>query len=123
MSGVIKILGNLRVLSFDSNGPQISTEADINGLIGTAFGERADLVALPAARLTQNFFDLRTGFAGVLVQKFANYQLRLAVLGDISSACARSRALKDFVYESNQGSSCWFLGDLEDLGRKLVSRS
>ncbi|MGQ8633783.1 hypothetical protein ACUTJJ_20145 [Agrobacterium sp. DKPNP3] len=27
------------------------------------------------------------------------------------------------MYESNQGSSCCFLGDLEDLGRKLVSRS
>ena len=27
------------------------------------------------------------------------------------------------MYESNQGSSCWFLGDLEDLGKKLVSRS
>ena len=120
MSDVITILGNLRVLSCDPNGQHISTEADVNSLIGTAFGERADLVALPAVRLAQTFFDLQTGFAGLLVQKFVNYQLRLAVLGDISSACERSRALKDFVYESNLGSSCWFLGDLEDLGRKSV---
>ncbi|RRD21101.1 DUF4180 domain-containing protein [Brucellaceae bacterium VT-16-1752] len=119
MSDVITNLGNLRVLSCDVNGPRISTEADINGLIGTAFGERADLVALPAARLTQNFFDLRTGFAGLLVQKFVNYQLRLAVLGDILSACARSRALRDLVYESNKGASCWFLDALEDLSQKL----
>lgn len=120
MSDVITILGNLRVLSFDENGPHISTEADINGLIGIAFGERADLVALPAARLTQNFFDLQTGFAGLLVQKFANYRLRLAILGDVSGPCARSGALRDFVYESNKGSTCWFLDDWEDLSHKLL---
>jgi len=119
VSDDIVILRNLRVLSCDGNGAQISTEADINGLVGAAIGERADLVALPAARLDLNFFDLRTGFAGLLVQKFVNYQTRLAVIGNIADACARSRALKDFVYESNKGSSCWFLNDLEDLSRRV----
>ncbi|MFC0499972.1 DUF4180 domain-containing protein [Asaia krungthepensis] len=113
------MLGNIRVLSCDVNGPRISTEADVNSLVGAAFSGRAGLVALPAARLGQNFFDLQTGFAGLLVQKFVNYQLRLAVLGDISAACARSRALRDFVYESNKGASCLFLNALEDLSQKL----
>ncbi|WP_369310978.1 DUF4180 domain-containing protein [Providencia rettgeri] len=122
MSDLITTLGSLRVLSCDENGPQISTEADINRIIGTAFGERVDLVALPDTRLTEDFFDLKTGFAGLLVQKFVNYQLRLAILGDISGACARSKALNDFVYESNRGSVCWFLKDREELDHKLNQR-
>ena len=118
MTDDIIIFGDLRVLSCAVNGMQISTETDINGLIGAAIGERADLVALPAARLSQDFFDLKTGFAGLLIQKFVNYQIRLAIIGDITDPCARSRALKDFVYESNKGSTCWFLTDIDDLNRK-----
>lgn len=120
MSDVMTILGNLRVLSCDSSGSQITTEADINDLIGAAFSKGADFVALPASRLTQDFFDLKTGFAGLLVQKFVNYRLRLAILGDVSGPCARSGSLRDFVYESNKGSSCWFLDDLEDLSHRLL---
>lgn len=119
MTDDIIYLGDLRVLSCDVNGVQISTETDINGLIGAAIGERADLVALPAARLNQDLFDLKSGFAGLLVQKFVNYQIRLAIIGDIADACARSRSLKDFVYESNKGSTCWFLTDIEDLNQKV----
>lgn len=122
MSDVITMLGSLCILSCDKNGPKISTEEDINDIIGIAFGERADWIVLPDARLTENFFDLKTGFAGLLIQKIVNYQLRLAILGDISGVCERSKAFNDFVYESNRGSVCWFLKDLEELNHRLNQR-
>ena len=120
MNDDITMLGNVRVFSCRASGRQISTEADINDLIGTALGERADLVALPVERLTQGFLELRTGFAGLLVQKFANYRLRLAIIGDMEGACARSKALKDFVYEANRGAACWFLRELSDLNTRMA---
>jgi hypothetical protein len=48
-----------------------------------------------------------------------NYRLRLAVLGDISRHVAESTALRDFVYESNQGNQLWFLGGVEELDERL----
>jgi hypothetical protein len=44
---------------------------------------RADLIVIPAARLADDLFRLRTGAAGEIFQKFATYQVRVVILGDI----------------------------------------
>lgn len=49
--------------------------------------------------LTEDFFDLKTGLAGEILQKCSNYALRLAVVGDYSGYSSKS--LKDFIYECN----------------------
>ncbi len=105
-----------------AEGDPIRTEEDALILIGAAMEHDARFVVIPVARLAPEFFDLRTGVAGALVQKFVNYHLRLAVLGDVSGHTARSRAFADFVMESNRGRTAWFLADREDLERQL-SRS
>jgi hypothetical protein len=53
------------------------------------------------------------------MQKFVNYRMRLVVLGDISGYVASSTALRDLVYESNQGSQVWFVADLDELDARL----
>ncbi len=50
--------------------------------------------------LTPAFFDLKTGIAGDILQKFSNYNIRLAIIGDFSNTSSKS--LKDFIYESNK---------------------
>jgi hypothetical protein len=64
---------------------------------------------------------LRSGFAGEFVQKIVNYQLKLAVIGDISAHIAESNALRDFVRECNRGSSVFFVSDVDALSAKLFS--
>ena len=66
-------------------------------------GAAAGRVAIPVARLDPAFFQLATRLAGEVAQKFVNYRIRLAIVGDISPQCAQSKALRDFVHESNQG--------------------
>ena len=73
---------------------------------------------MPVARLDPAFFDLRSGVAGDIVQKFVNYGLRLAVVGDISESLERSGALRDFVRESNRGRQVWFVADEAELARR-----
>lgn len=51
--------------------------------------------------LKDDFFDLKTGLAGEILQKFSNYNVRLAIVGDFSMH--KSKALHDFIYECNQG--------------------
>ncbi|MFP2927540.1 DUF4180 domain-containing protein [Pyxidicoccus sp. 3LG] len=111
-------LGGVRVLALSAEGPTVGTA---NDLISLAWEHQADLVAVPAERLGDAFFKLATGVAGEIAQKFVNYRLRLAVLGDISAQVENSKALKSFVYESNQGSQLWFLDDLDALAVRLSS--
>lgn len=48
-----------------------------------------------------------------------NYKIRLAFIGNIEKFTQNSKALTDFVYESNQGKICWFVRDNAELEYKL----
>lgn len=106
------------VLVCGADGPPLASTQDALDLIGAAFS-RADVVAVPVARLDERFFTLRTGLAGEIMQKFTNYRVRLAVVGDISAHLAASAALRDLVRESNRGSQIWFVADLDELDTHL----
>jgi hypothetical protein len=106
------------VLLCGDDGPPIAEPHDALDLIGGAFG-RADVVAVPSRRLDDRFFQLRTGLAGEIMQKFVNYRIRLAVVGDISAHLEASTALRDLVHESNRGRHIWFVTDLADLDTHL----
>jgi hypothetical protein len=104
-----------------AEGPLLSSGADALGLIyGDEVGE-AEWIAVPVARLDPEFFTLSSGVAGEFVQKFSNYGLRLAVVGDISDPLAKSVALGDFVRESNRGRQVWFVADDDDLAQRLAT--
>lgn len=50
--------------------------------------------------LNPDFFDLKTGLAGDILQKFSNYRKKLAIVGDFSNI--ESKSLRDFIRESNR---------------------
>jgi hypothetical protein len=72
-------------------------------------------------RLDPSFFQLRSGFAGAVLQKLANYRFELAVVGDISAHTESSTAFRDFVREANRGSAVLFCADLPALGERLAA--
>jgi hypothetical protein len=100
-----------------AEGPLLSSGADVLGLMHET---DAEWIAFPVGRLDPAFVDLRSGIAGDIVQKFVNYGLRLAVVGDISDAIAGSGALRDFVRECNRGRQIWFVADDAELERRLA---
>jgi hypothetical protein len=104
------------------DGPPVADPQDALDLIGAAFS-RADVVAVPAHRFDDRFFTLRTGLAGEIMQKFVNYQVRLAIVGDISTHLAASSALRALVHESNRGKQIWFVADLDELDTHLAGPS
>ena len=111
--------GNLRIQYLDADGPLISTSADTSDLIGNAWYQNANVIAVPVERLDPAFFELRSGVAGEVAQKLVNYQLRLVVIGDISGYEAASAAFRDWVYESNRGTHVWFVPDVAALDARL----
>lgn len=120
MSGAVVDAAGRRLWLCDDSGPQIAGERDASDILGEAFGARAEVVAIPLARLPPVFLDLKTRLAGELLQKFVNYGLRVAILGDVAAACERSAPLRDFVHESNGGRHVWFVPDLAALTAKLA---
>jgi Domain of unknown function (DUF4180) len=114
--------GGRPVLVGGADGPVIAVPQDAMDLIASTFG-RATTVALPAGRLDGRFFDLRTGLAGEVMQKFVNYRVRLVVVGDISARTGASEALRDLVRESNRGDHIWFVADLDELDARFAARA
>lgn len=70
----------------------IDTPEDVMVLLGESF-EQGGLL-LSEHKLGENFFDLGTGQAGELFQKFVNYRQKLAiVVKDLSSKSERVQEL------------------------------
>ncbi|MEV8351174.1 DUF4180 domain-containing protein [Streptomyces niveus] len=112
----------VHVLVCDDEGAPIGSLQDaLDHLVGAAF-EGAELVAVPAGRFDDSFYDLSSGLAGAILQKFATYRLRLAVVGDISHHLLASAALPDLVREANRGRDIWFVADLDELVARLAPR-
>ncbi|WP_436498933.1 DUF4180 domain-containing protein [Actinokineospora sp. HUAS TT18] len=118
MPDVVQERAGTQVMVCDPDGPPITTEEDALQLISAVF-HGAEVVAVPASRLGDSFFALETRFAGEVMQKFVNYRVRLAVVGDISHHLERSSALRALVHESNRSNHVWFVPDLDALDTKL----
>ncbi|MFC5955060.1 DUF4180 domain-containing protein [Streptomyces pratens] len=108
------------VLLCDRDGSKLSGGQTALDLIGDALGCQADMVAVPVERVADDFFALRSGVAGEVTQKFVNYRIRLAIVGDIASHVAGSDALRDFVREANRGKQLWFVPDRAELEERLA---
>jgi hypothetical protein len=108
-----------RCLVVASDDPVLRTIGDATDLIGEALGEDAGVVVVPADRLDPSFFELRSGFAGDVLQKAANYRRRFAIVGDVREHVAASNAFRDLVIESTSSQSFFFVADLEALEERL----
>jgi hypothetical protein len=106
----------VQVLVCAADGPVVSSPQDALDLIA----QGADVVALPATRLDPRFFELRTGIAGEIMQKFVNYRTHLAVVGDIDAYQEQSESFAALVRESNRGRHIWFVDDLDGLDEHLA---
>jgi hypothetical protein len=98
----------------------IRNDRDAVDLIAQAHYEHhAEWVVLPVEHLSPEFFVLRTGQAGAIAQKFVDYRMNLAVVGDIEDHLAASTSFRDWVRETNRGKQLWFVPDLESFAARL----
>jgi len=81
------------------------------------YENKTNRIALNKEAIAEDFFILGSGLAGEVLQKFINYHIKFAVYGDFSKYT--SKPLKDFIYESNRGSSTFFADTKVDAVSKL----
>lgn len=77
----------------------------------------ADKMIWYEENIIPDFFDLKTCLAGDILQKFSNYRMKLAIVGEFSKYTSKS--LRDFIYESNKGGSTIFVKSLPEALEKL----
>ncbi|WP_439070154.1 DUF4180 domain-containing protein [Serratia nevei] len=120
MRYAVRQIHDRRLVVFAEAGPPLKDENDVSLFIAPAFEHDAGMLALPVNRLDAAFFQLRSGIAGAVLQKFINYRLRVALRGDdITSWLAQSNALQDFVREANRSEQVSFLPSLAELEQRL----
>lgn len=73
----------------------------------------SDHLILHEHNFERDFFDLSTRIAGEILQKFTNYHVKLAIIGDFTKF--KSKSLKDFIYESNKRGDYLFVGSIEEV--------
>jgi hypothetical protein len=117
----LRTIHGVRILEYPAEGPVLSNDRAIMDLIADGRSNSADMVVVPVARFSPEFFQLRTRLAGELLQKFVNYQLRLTILGDLTKESSESQSLQAFIRESNRGLHLWFLNTIEELEQKLAA--
>jgi len=74
-------------------------------------------IAVNKSAICEGFFDLSTGIAGEVAQKFVNYGIRFAIIGDFSEYTSKS--LSDYIYECNQNGPLYFVADEHEALAKL----
>ena len=120
MADLLEVAGH-RCLVVGDDDPPIADVRAATDLVGEALGEDARAVVVPVGHLDPSFFELRTGFAGEVLQKAANYRLKFAVVGDVSEFAAASAAFHDLVVESRHSTGYFFVPNLEELAERLAS--
>ena len=95
----------------------ISTIEDAFNLMADLYYQNYDAIILHEENITPTFFDLKTGIAGEILQKFSNYKMRLAIVGDFTTY--DSKSFNDFVFESNKNRQINFVGSVEGAMEQL----
>jgi glutamate synthase domain-containing protein 3 len=95
----------------------ITSVQDALDLMANCGYQGANRIIVHEKNLTPDFFDLKTGVAGEILQKFSNYGVSLAIIGDFAKYPGKS--LRDFIYESNKAGRINFVGTLEEAKEKL----
>jgi hypothetical protein len=67
-----------KILVAADAGIEIRSAAQISSAVAACFGSGG--LILTETDVSPEFFDLRTGLAGELIQKFINYRIRVAIV-------------------------------------------
>jgi hypothetical protein len=111
--------GNILIAEVVSDEVILKDSQDAVELMGNCTYNGTNKIILKEENIIVDFFNLKTGVAGEILQKFSTYNCQLAIIGEFSKFPGKS--LKDFIFESNRTGRIFFVNSLEEA-RKSLSR-
>ncbi len=97
----------------------IQVEEDINSLFGLFYEHHTSRLLLYPENLSDKFFDLSSGEAGMVLGKFSTYQVKAVAVMDLDRV-PHSHKFEDLVIELNRGNQFRFYKDLSQAEQWLL---
>lgn len=90
-----------KVAIVSGDGILIGSVEDALDLMATVRYDGCDKMLLRKENIADDFFELKTKLAGEILQKYTNYRMNVAIVGEFAGY--NSKSLNDFIYECNKG--------------------
>ena len=110
---------NVQYIECLPGGGLLDSEAGAVDLVSICGEAGTHNLVIHGEALSPDFFDLKTGLAGVILLKFSNYHLRTALIAH-SSAVNQGR-FREMVLETNRGNQFRVFLAKEDAVNWLMS--
>ena len=108
----IHTIDNRKIAEIISDNIVLQTVEDAVDLIGNMSYQGFDKLIIHEENMISDFFELKNKMAGNILQKFSQYSMPLAIIGDFEKY--ESKSLNDFIFESNKGNQINFVTTVED---------
>ena len=108
----IHTIDNRKIAEIISDNIVLQTVEDAVDLIGNMSYQGFDKLIIHKENIISDFFELKNKIAGNILQKFSQYSMPLAIIGDFEKY--ESKSLNDFIFESNKGNQINFVTTVED---------
>lgn len=109
--------GGIKIAELLPSSNLIKGPDDILDIMADVGYNKCNRIIIHDKNLNPDFFDLKTKVAGEILQKFSNYRMKLAIIGDFSQF--KSKSLKDFIRESNKWGIICFVGSFDEALARL----
>jgi len=96
----------------------VNSELDALDLVALCGENDIDLLLLHYEALSEDFFKLKTGVAGAVIQNFINYRIRVAII--IPDQEQLSTNFKAWISEANRSSQYRFFSNSADAVDWLI---
>jgi PadR family transcriptional regulator, regulatory protein AphA len=101
-------------------GSLLASERDVLDLLAACMENGTNRILIPIDCLPDEFFDLKTGLAGVVLQKFVNYSVRAAAV--IPAERVGQGRFAEMVLETNRGSQFRVFESRESAEHWLIEK-
>ena len=96
----ITLSNGISIAEIQSEEVELKDVGTALDLIGNCGYQGANIIILQKSNIIPEFFDLKNGIAGEILQKFSTYDFQLFIVGDFSAYTSKS--IQDFIRESNR---------------------
>jgi hypothetical protein len=111
-------VNGVQIAQLTGNEIVVRNTRDALDIMGNCTYNGIHKIIIHEHQLVPEFFDLKTGIAGDILQKFSTYRVQLAIIGDFSKY--QSKSLQDFIRESNKTGWIIFTDCFSDACNRLV---
>lgn len=91
---------------------KLSSEQDVLEIVSICMENDTYILMMQAEEFSEDFYNLRTGLAGIVLQKFINYHIKVAVILDDKENL--NHRFKEMIGEANKGNNFRTFNNIEE---------